>query len=172
MKTKSSATRAIATMLAAGAVLAISTPDALAINWYSKRHPLIAHQKSDSHNPNLLAAGYGRFYNLRHTAARSVVNYKDLKPGNKRFVYGETKFLVYSPDYFCGSGQDGRSDTCWHEVASDQTGRSNAGAWEAWRSDEPLDGTSTKMRGRIHVCEDQSWMPDDCSPFVTLTLSY
>lgn len=172
MKTKSSATRAIATMLAAGAVLAISTPDALAIRWYSERHPLIAHQKSDSRNPNRLAAGHGNFYNLKHTWARSAVYYKDLRPGGRK-VYGETKFLYYSPDPYCGSDLYGRYVTCWHEVASDQTGRSKLGIWEGpWRSDEPLDGNSTQVRGRIHVCEDQSWMPDDCSAFVTLTFSY
>lgn len=171
MKTKSS-TRGIAISLIVAGLAMGGMPSAMAVRWYSKPHPLLAHQDSDPRNPKILAAGFGNFYNRKHTYARSAVWYLDRQPKGHK-VYGETKFLFHSADPSCGSDQYGRYVVCWHETASDQTGRTDTGLWDGpWASDEPLDAESTQARAKVHVCEDQPHAPDDCSPFAIVTFSY
>lgn len=165
-----SRTRSTLAVLALAAGLAAAAPAAEALTWNSASNPLLAHQDSDASNPKILAAAYGNFTKLNSTSARSAVHYQDRQPGGNK-VYGETKFLFYAPSTSCSS--NGTLATCFHQTANDQTGRSNSGAWEGpWNSDEGLVSDGTQARGQIHVCEDQSWAPDDCSAFVVKTFSY
>lgn len=164
-------TRSALTVLGLAAALALATPTAEALTWNSRSKPLLAHQDSNARNPKILAAGYGNFSNLRSTYARSAVHYQDRRPGGNK-VYGETKFLFYSPSSDCG-GFGGGVSICFHETASRQTGRTNSGRWDGpWSSDVRLAGDGTRARGRMHVCEDQRLAPDDCSAFVVKTFGY
>ncbi len=151
-----------AIVLATSVGLVSAAQPAMAVYWKSASSPLTAYHESASSGQKQ-AQAYGNYYNSGATHARNTSSQRDSKPGGDS-VYVETKFQFY----YGVSGQA----PAWQTTSSKQTTRTTSGSWKSDYTRTALHGSAERSRGRIHVCEDQSWAPDDCSAWAYATFTY
>ncbi len=148
------------TLSVLGTVLAPTA--ALAVTWNSSSNPLTAYESGVAQ-----AQAYGNFYNTG-SYARSSSNQRDPRPGGDS-VYVDTQFYFYQySSTACGSS----GGTCYVYYGHEETSRTNTNSWDSQYKQKALPATGQKARGKIHVCEDQSFSGDPCSDWVLPTFAY
>ncbi len=151
-----SKSRALLTGLTALAVTAFSAP-AMAVSWGT----IVVYEDKVEQG-----RAYGTFFNKNYQYAAMNANYRDSRPG------GNGVFVDI--DYLAWMSLCGECDPKYAFRGSDQTGRTTSGKWVGPDQEtNPLEEESSRARGAIQVCEDQSWSPDPCSePDALPTFSY
>ncbi|MEH3033123.1 MAG: hypothetical protein PGN07_03550 [Aeromicrobium erythreum] len=147
-----------------GALLAVGllAAPASAVGWYSASSPLKVKEKGVTQG-----GAYGAFYNAGNTYARNKTVRKDFRPGGNG-IYVDTRFSFLENS--CTN--TGGCTTEWKFSKHKETKRTTSGSWVRQTVDRTLSDEGSKARGAIHVCEDQSWSPDPCSPWTYPTFSY
>ena len=150
--------RSLATFFAVTALsFVVLAPPASAVSWYSSSSPLVAYEDGTAQ-----AKAYGNFYNSQNSYAKSMSYQRDPRPGGDA-VFVDIDYLF---DHYDGN------TTVFQFFGNDQTTRTDNNSWIQYYETFPLRDESTKARGRIKTCEDQSFSFDPCSATTLPTFSY
>lgn len=145
----------VAGLVMAGVMLGTASP-AVAAPWGSSSSPYVVY--SNGTNGWSLGRGYGDFFNDGGQYSRNNSYQWDYVPGgNGIYVY---------------TGHQYYWDDSWWDYYSTETARTTTASWVFDWTRKPLRGDLDRVRGRIRVCEDQSFSTDPCSANGYVTFSY
>lgn len=155
--------RIAALPLASALMMLVFANSATGVTWYSSGDPLKVYDDGTARGK-----AYGNFYNSANTSAMSTAYYADLKSGGNA-VRVETDFYWYGYNAIqCGSG----SPTCFWLDVSKQTDETTSTSWQKHARARNLNFQASRARGRIDICEIQSWSNDPCSAKPLPTFDY
>jgi hypothetical protein len=143
-------------LVMAGAMLGTASP-AVAAPWGSSSSPYVVYTNGTSGWS--LGRAYGDFFNDGAQYSRNNSYQWDYVPG------GNGIYVVTGHQY----NDDG---SLWYTYTSTETDRTTTASWVYDWTRAALRGSNDRVRGKLQVCEDQSFSGDPCSASGYVTFSY